>query len=62
VAAARYGDERSAPPCRRRRSRRPTTRWRLIERLLAEKDQPGYQLFSPGPVMTSARVKAALVH
>jgi 2-aminoethylphosphonate-pyruvate transaminase len=34
----------------------------LIERLLAEKDQPGYELFSPGPVMTSARVKAALVH
>jgi 2-aminoethylphosphonate-pyruvate transaminase len=34
----------------------------LIERLLAEKDQPGYILFSPGPVMTSARVKAALVH
>jgi 2-aminoethylphosphonate-pyruvate transaminase len=34
----------------------------LIERLLAEKDEPGYVLFSPGPVMTSARVKAALVH
>ncbi|HXU65113.1 MAG TPA: NTP transferase domain-containing protein, partial [Polyangia bacterium] len=34
----------------------------LIERLLAEKDEPGYILFSPGPVMTSARVKAALVH
>lgn len=34
----------------------------LIERLLSEKDQPGYVLFSPGPVMTSARVKAALVH
>jgi hypothetical protein len=34
----------------------------LIERLLAEKDQPGYVLFSPGPVMTSARVKASLVH
>jgi 2-aminoethylphosphonate-pyruvate transaminase len=34
----------------------------LIERLLAEKDQPGYVLFSPGPVMTSARVKAAMVH
>ncbi len=34
----------------------------LIERLLGEKDQPGYVLFSPGPVMTSARVKAALVH
>jgi 2-aminoethylphosphonate-pyruvate transaminase len=34
----------------------------LIERLLAAKDEPGYVLFSPGPVMTSARVKAALVH
>ena len=34
----------------------------LIERLLAEKDEPGHVLFSPGPVMTSARVKAALVH
>jgi 2-aminoethylphosphonate-pyruvate transaminase len=34
----------------------------LIERLLAEKDDPGHILFSPGPVMTSARVKAALVH
>src|SRR5260370_40175634 len=34
----------------------------LIERLMAEKDQPGHGLFSPGPVMTSARVKAALVH
>jgi 2-aminoethylphosphonate-pyruvate transaminase len=34
----------------------------LIERLLAEKDDPGHVLFSPGPVMTSARVKAALVH
>jgi 2-aminoethylphosphonate-pyruvate transaminase len=34
----------------------------LIERLMADKDQPGHVLFSPGPVMTSARVKAALVH
>ena len=34
----------------------------LIDRLLAEKDLPGHVLFSPGPVMTSARVKAALVH
>jgi 2-aminoethylphosphonate-pyruvate transaminase len=34
----------------------------LVERLLAEKDLPGHVLFSPGPVMTSARVKAALVH
>jgi 2-aminoethylphosphonate-pyruvate transaminase len=34
----------------------------LIERLLAEKDSPRHVLFAPGPVMTSARVKAALVH
>ena len=34
----------------------------LVDRLLAEKHLPGYVLFSPGPVMTSARVKAALVH
>lgn len=34
----------------------------LIEQLLAEKDAPGHTLFNPGPVMTSARVKAALVH
>jgi 2-aminoethylphosphonate-pyruvate transaminase len=34
----------------------------LVERLLAEKDQAGYVLLNPGPVMTSARVKAALVH
>jgi len=34
----------------------------LVERLLAEKDAPGYVLLNPGPVMTSARVKAALVH
>ena len=34
----------------------------LVDRLLAEKDLPGHVLFSPGPVMTSARVKAALVH
>jgi 2-aminoethylphosphonate-pyruvate transaminase len=34
----------------------------LVERLLAEKDEPGYVLLNPGPVMTSARVKAALVH
>jgi 2-aminoethylphosphonate-pyruvate transaminase len=34
----------------------------LVDQLLAEKDLPGHVLFSPGPVMTSARVKAALVH
>jgi 2-aminoethylphosphonate-pyruvate transaminase len=34
----------------------------LVDRLIAEKDQPGHVLLNPGPVMTSARVKAALVH
>jgi 2-aminoethylphosphonate-pyruvate transaminase len=34
----------------------------LIEQLLGEKDLPRYTLFNPGPVMTSAWVKAALVH
>ncbi|HEY0713432.1 MAG TPA: alanine--glyoxylate aminotransferase family protein, partial [Polyangia bacterium] len=34
----------------------------LVERLMGEKDAPKYTLFNPGPVMTSARVKAALVH
>lgn len=34
----------------------------LVDRLLAEKDVPRYTLLNPGPVMTSARVKAALVH
>jgi 2-aminoethylphosphonate-pyruvate transaminase len=34
----------------------------LIESLLAEKNVPRYTLFNPGPVVTSAGVKAALVH
>lgn len=34
----------------------------LIAQLMAEKDTPRYTLLNPGPVMTSARVKAALVH
>jgi 2-aminoethylphosphonate-pyruvate transaminase len=34
----------------------------LIESLLAEKNLPRYTLFNPGPVVTSAGVKAALVH
>ncbi len=57
-----YGDDlhdpnlRSAPP-----SPAPDT-LALIERLLADKDAPRYTLLNPGPVMTSARVKAALVH
>lgn len=34
----------------------------LIAQLMSEKDTPRYTLLNPGPVMTSARVKAALVH
>lgn len=34
----------------------------LVDRLLTLKDEPGHVLFNPGPVMTSARVKASLVH
>jgi 2-aminoethylphosphonate-pyruvate transaminase len=34
----------------------------LVERLLADKDAAARVLLNPGPVMTSARVKASLVH
>jgi 2-aminoethylphosphonate-pyruvate transaminase len=57
-----YGDELVRPAMQAVPPSAADDTLALIERLLAEKDQPGYQLFSPGPVMTSARVKAALVH
>jgi 2-aminoethylphosphonate-pyruvate transaminase len=59
-----YGDELARPTMQADPSHAASAAGTLalIERLLAEKDQPGYVLFSPGPVMTSARVKAALVH
>jgi 2-aminoethylphosphonate-pyruvate transaminase len=59
-----YGDELARPtmPAAPGHATSAAGTLALIERLLAEKDQPGYVLFSPGPVMTSARVKAALVH
>jgi 2-aminoethylphosphonate-pyruvate transaminase len=59
-----YGEGLAAPsmPADNARGGDPSGTLALIERLLAEKDQPGHVLFSPGPVMTSARVKAALVH
>ncbi|HVZ71275.1 MAG TPA: aminotransferase class V-fold PLP-dependent enzyme [Polyangia bacterium] len=57
-----YGDDLARPDVRATPPSPADDTLALIERLLAEKDQPGYQLFSPGPVMTSARVKAALVH
>jgi 2-aminoethylphosphonate-pyruvate transaminase len=57
-----YGDELVRPAMQAVAPSTANDTLALIERLLAEKDQPGYVLFSPGPVMTSARVKAALVH
>ena len=57
-----YGDELARPAMQAAPPSAAAGTLELIERLLAEKDQPGYVLFSPGPVMTSARVKAALVH
>jgi len=57
-----YGDELVRPSMQAVPPSTAAGTLALIERLLAEKDEPGYVLFSPGPVMTSARVKAALVH
>src|ERR1700690_929562 len=59
-----YGDELARPTMQADPSHAGSAAGTLalIERLLAEKDQPGYVLLSPGPVMTSARVQAALVH
>lgn len=57
-----YGDELARPAMQATPHSTAGDTLALIERLLAEKDQPGHVLFSPGPVMTSARVKAALVH
>jgi len=57
-----YGDELVRPAMQAVAPSAADGTLALIERLLAEKDQPGYVLFSPGPVMTSALVKAALVH
>jgi len=57
-----YGDELRHPDVRGTARATGTDSLALIERLLAEKDAPRYTLFNPGPVMTSARVKAALVH
>jgi 2-aminoethylphosphonate-pyruvate transaminase len=58
-----YGDDLDRPAVREMpRAAGATDTLALIEQLLAEKDVPRYTLFNPGPVMTSARVKAALVH
>lgn len=57
-----YGDELLHPEVRS--AARPTgaDTLALIESLLAEKNLPRHTLFNPGPVVTSAGVKAALVH
>jgi 2-aminoethylphosphonate-pyruvate transaminase len=57
-----YGDELASPAMQAAPPSAAASTLELIEQLLAEKDLPGHVLFSPGPVMTSARVKAALVH
>jgi 2-aminoethylphosphonate-pyruvate transaminase len=57
-----YGDELLRPSVRAQAAPPGADTLDLVERLLAEKDAPRYVLFNPGPVMTSPRVKAALVH
>jgi 2-aminoethylphosphonate-pyruvate transaminase len=57
-----YGDELARPALREVPRSAATDTLALIEQLLTAKDVPRYTLFNPGPVMTSARVKAALVH
>jgi 2-aminoethylphosphonate-pyruvate transaminase len=57
-----YGDDLSRPAMNASPLSPINDTLALVERLLAEKDEPGYVLLNPGPVMTSARVKAALVH
>ncbi|HEX4511524.1 MAG TPA: aminotransferase class V-fold PLP-dependent enzyme [Burkholderiaceae bacterium] len=57
-----YGDELASPDVAAPPTSPAADTMALVERLIAEKDQPGHVLLNPGPVMTSARVKAALVH
>ena len=57
-----YGDELRHPDVRSAARSAGADTLALIESLLAEKKLPRYTLFNPGPVVTSAGVKAALVH
>jgi 2-aminoethylphosphonate-pyruvate transaminase len=57
-----YGDDLARPAMREMPRAAASDTLDLVERLLAERDVARYTLFNPGPVMTSARVKAALVH
>ncbi|MGD0835732.1 MAG: aminotransferase class V-fold PLP-dependent enzyme [Polyangia bacterium] len=57
-----YGDDLLHPGMRAAARTTGTDTLALIESLLAQKTLPRYTLFNPGPVVTSAGVKAALVH
>ncbi len=57
-----YGSELSHPAMKATGRTAASDTLALIAQLMAEKDTPRYTLLNPGPVMTSARVKAALVH
>jgi 2-aminoethylphosphonate-pyruvate transaminase len=57
-----YGDKLLHPDVRSSARSTGADTLALIESLLAEKNLPRYTLFNPGPVVTSAGVKAALVH
>ncbi|HXU79828.1 MAG TPA: aminotransferase class V-fold PLP-dependent enzyme [Polyangia bacterium] len=57
-----YGDELDRPAMRGVPRSPATDTLALIEQLLTEKDAERFTLFNPGPVMTSTRVKSALVH
>jgi len=57
-----YGNELLHPEVRSAARFSGSDTLALIESLLAEKNLPCYTLFNPGPVVTSAGVKAALVH
>jgi 2-aminoethylphosphonate-pyruvate transaminase len=57
-----YGDDLLYPEVRPDTRTNGSDTLALIESLLAEKNVPRYTLFNPGPVVTSAKVKAALVH
>jgi 2-aminoethylphosphonate-pyruvate transaminase len=57
-----YGDALERPAMREVPRSPATDTLALIEQLLTEKDTARFTLFNPGPVMTSTRVKSALVH
>ena len=57
-----YGDDLAQPSVDATPPSAAEDTMALVARLLTLKDEPGHVLLNPGPVMTSARVKATLVH